>query len=306
MLIGKKIFPYPIINSNLQFTTYENATFNLVLTEVDSNANYVLKDIHFETNSKLLNDLIDKKLAEVVLIIESSKSIYRKKFNLNSSEGTDIVLKKSDFNGKVFFSMFAYVTDDIKIESSKEFIDDYQGIDFELEKYSIIAGNDGRCLIIEHEEQEDNLVKSIFTIIPSEEIEESIFKVEYNVGRKINILLSEQDFNKYQEMYNIPLYKELFFSVLLIPSLTEALNKCQLIVDAAECSDIDEIEHHNMPWFKSIIDAYEKIEGTRLTLDTFKDLSPILMAQKLFGKPITNTLTTILKSSRNESSEDYE
>lgn len=293
MQIAKKIFPYPIINRESQYSTYNGSSFSLELEEIDSEKIFYLKKVRYTTDSQLLNKLIKESKVEVALIIECSETIFRKKVLLNE-EGIDIPLYKSDFSGKVVYSMYAYTTQNIVLESSDEFLEEYQGIDYDLEKYSIVAADDGRTLYMNHEEAEENVVKSIFSVIPSFDKNDNVFYVDYETGKKIIITLSENDFNNYNEMFNIDTYKELFFSVLLIPSLTEALTRCKMLVDEYELEEVEQ----TYKWFKSIIVAYEKQIGKEFTVEEFRDFSPVVLAQQLLGKPLSESLKTILISSR--------
>ena len=293
MQIAKKIFPYPIINRESQYSTYNGSSFSLELEEIDSEKIFYLKKVRYTTDSELLNKLIKESKVEVALIIECSETIFRKKVLLNE-EGIDIPLYKSDFSGKVVYSMYAYTTQNIVLESSDEFLEEYQGIDYDLEKYSIVAADDGRTLYMNHEEAEENVVKSIFSVIPSFDKNDNVFYVDYETGKKIIITLSENDFNNYNEMFNIDTYKELFFSVLLIPSLTEALTRCKMLVDEYELEEVEQ----TYKWFKSIIVAYEKQIGKEFTVEAFRDFSPVVLAQQLLGKPLSESLKTILISSR--------
>ena len=288
MQIAKKIFPYPIINRESQYSTYNGSSFSLELEEIDSEKIFYLKKVRYTTDSELLNKLIKESKVEVALIIECSETIFRKKVLLNE-EGIDIPLYKSDFSGKVVYSMYAYTTQNIVLESSDEFLEEYQGIDYDLEKYSIVAADDGRTLYMNHEEAEENVVKSIFS-----DKNDNVFYVDYETGKKIIITLSENDFNNYNEMFNIDTYKELFFSVLLIPSLTEALTRCKMLVDEYELEEVEQ----TYKWFKSIIVAYEKQIGKEFTVEEFRDFSPVVLAQQLLGKPLSESLKTILISSR--------
>ena len=293
MQIAKKIFPYPIINRESQYSTYNGSSFSWELEEIDSEKIFYLKKVRYTTDSELLNKLIKESKVEVALIIECSETIFRKKVLLNE-EGIDIPLYKSDFSGKVVYSMYAYTTQNIVLESSDEFLEEYQGIDYDLEKYSIVAADDGRTLYMNHEEAEENVVKSIFSVIPSFDKNDNVFYVDYETGKKIIITLSENDFNNYNEMFNIDTYKELFFSVLLIPSLTEALTRCKMLVDEYELEEVEQ----TYKWFKSIIVAYEKQIGKEFTVEEFRDFSPVVLAQQLLGKPLSESLKTILISSR--------
>ena len=70
---------------------------------------YILKDIKFSTESKFINDLYDKKLIKVFLVVECSDTVFRKKIEVDKISST-IRLYKNDFTEKVDISMFAVAT----------------------------------------------------------------------------------------------------------------------------------------------------------------------------------------------------
>lgn len=301
MQIAKKIFPYPIINRELQYSTYNNSIFLLELDEIDTDKIFYLKNVRYSTNSELLKKLISEDKVEISLIIECSETIFREKYILKET-GIDIPLNKSNFSDRVIYSMYAYAKKDFILPSSDEFLEDYQGIDYAIEKYSILAADDGRTIYMNHEETEENVVKSIFSIVPILNNDDNVFYVDCENSKKITISLSENDFNNYKEIYNIDTYKELFFSILLIPSLAEALTKCKLLMTDGE-TEFEYIED-TYKWFKAILQAYETQTRKKLTSEEFKDISSIELAQQLLGKPISQSLKILLTSSRNAGDDD--
>ena len=58
MQIGKKGFPYPVLNNAKNFNCYVNDTYALELEEIEDGENSVLKNVHIETNSKLIKELL--------------------------------------------------------------------------------------------------------------------------------------------------------------------------------------------------------------------------------------------------------
>ena len=47
-------------------------------------------------------------------------------------------------------------------------------------------------------------------------------------------------------------------------------------------------------WFRSIQTAYLKREGIELSIQDFKNYSPVLLAQKLLGKPLGSALKNLV------------
>lgn len=290
MQVKNKIFPYPVINHNKINSNFTESDFKIVFEKDEDETFYTLKNCHFETESNLINKLFDEGKIDIVLIIECSYTVYRKYFFMDK-KGQDIKLLKSDFIEKVDISMFAYAKNDFTLISD-EFDEDYRNVDFEIEKYDIIGVNDGFNIRFKHEEVEDNLVQSIFSITPIEDLEDGSYIVDCNMGRKIVISLSINDYKNYRIIYTVPTYKEVFFNMILVPSLIEGLWLCKnVLID--ESKDIDDVGNQYL-WFRSIQTAYLKLKGTELTIHDFKNSSPVALAQELLGKPLGFALKNLV------------
>ena len=66
MQIGKKGYPYPVLNNAKNFNCYKNETYSLELEEIEDGNNYILKNTRIETNSNLLKGLLNKLKSKVI------------------------------------------------------------------------------------------------------------------------------------------------------------------------------------------------------------------------------------------------
>lgn len=289
MQVRRKIFPYPVVNNSSFLSNYPDTYFELLFDEVKTENTIELKNIRFNTNSKFINDLFDNNIIRVKCIIECSSTIYRKSFDLSPVDDNTIILYKSDLADKVEISMFAYVTEDFIIESSNEFDEDYQGINYEIDKYSIIAINDGYSVNIVHTSKEDDLKKSIFSVIPIVDSDSKTFEVDVKTN-KIEISMSYDLYMKYLVVSDDESLAFEFFCILLIPVLIEALNSCKkLISDGGDLDDV--ISKYN--WFNSICKSYYAVYGNELTEEEFMKISLVSLSQKLLGSPLESALDSI-------------
>lgn len=291
MQIAGKIFPYPVLNHNKSLSNYKQKKFELYFEDAEDANNYILQQCKFYTDSEFILNLYRSKKISIVLIVECSYTVYRKMFTL-TEYGNNIYLPKSCFNDKVFISMYAYANEDLIISSS-EIDDDYKDIDFEIEKYDIVAIDDGFNLEFIHEDNENNFVQSIFSILPDEENKyNSSYFVDFNLGRKISIFLSIEEYNCYKIVYTVPTFKEVFFNMILIPSLIEGLSLCKSIIqdDLKEIDDICE----QYTWFRSICSAFKKIKGRDISVSDLKDESLSTLAQELLGNPLGGALKSLV------------
>lgn len=290
MQVKNKIFPYPVINHNFAFSNFGQLDFCLKFEPFDDERSYILKNACFHTDSATLNRLYDEGKIEISVIVECSNTVFRKSFDI-SREPKDIILPKVDFTEKVVISMFATAKESFSFVSN-EFDQDYQGIEFNIDQYDILGAYDGFYVTFKHDESEENLVQSIFAINVNHDLEEGKYKVECDLGKKISITLPEREYKNYKIIYTVPLYEKVFFNMLLVPSLVEGLSLCKQELNDGD-KDLEDVGNHFL-WFRSIESAFKRLKGHELSLDEFKQISPVDLAQDLLGKPMGESLTKLV------------
>lgn len=298
MLIGNKLFSYPILNSDLSKSTYQNKFFNFAYDDEESDKQYFLRNVRFESDSELINKLYNGGKIKVKCVVECSQSIYRQSFELTNKTGVDICLDKANLTERVIISAFAYATENISI-TSDEFSDDYQGVVFEIEKYDILAVDDGFSFYARKEEKEDNIVHSIFSIIPDHDLkEEDGYEVNFE-GKKITISLNDRAFTNYKIIYTTPSYMEIFFGMILVHALEMALSAA-IKMTKEEDKDIDDV-CNKYRWFSSVVKSYLLREGKELTeeeLNEYLNEKACVLAQKLLGNPLNKALKNLVTETK--------
>ena len=156
MQIKNKIFPYPILNNDQRISNFLGKTFELLFNMVEKEQEIELQDIHFETSSECLINLHKEKKIKVVVIVECSNTVYRRYFEIGCDKGRDLILYKADLDETVYLSMFAYAVEDFEFISD-EIEEDYKKSDgiYIIEKYDIIAANDGYNFRVIHQANEE-------------------------------------------------------------------------------------------------------------------------------------------------------
>ena len=252
----------------------------------------IFNNVRFETDSKYLLGLYNQGKIDVVLILECSYTVFRKFIPISSQKGKTIKISNNDLNGNVEMSMFAYAKEDITLNSD-EFLDDYCGIDFFIDKYDILAVNDGFTFQVSHLDQDNNMVKSIFSITIDDNLKsDDPYSVSYDSGTKINIYLPREQYEKYNIIFNTDIFKEVFFNMLLVPVLTEAFAVIKKSFENDE-QDTDDI-CRKYPWFYSVKNGYKKIYNRDLTKELYMEYMPIALAQEILGSPLGTALTNII------------
>lgn len=299
MQVRGKLFPYPVLNNNLALSNYANKTFDLLFEDKSDDNNLYLQNVGYYCNSASINKLIEGGKIGVLLIVESANVIYRKKIDITNGK-IDFEISNQELSGKIEISMYAYSKESFTYIAD-EVDSDYKDLSFEIEKYDIIAINDGISRTILHKDSEENLVKSIFSIQPLSSIEDGMFDVQYENSRKILISMSDHDHGNYNIVYSMPTYQEVFFNMILIPSLTQALSKCFFEVQRG--ADLDDIIL-NFQWFASIQKQYKRLTNNELNRENFLSIPPIQLAQMVLGKPIKLSLEKLIESTKTTKMEE--
>ena len=134
MQLGKRGFPYPILNNAKNFNCYINSTYSLEFEEVEEGDNYILKNIRVETNSDTLKELLNLGKAKAMVMIECSATLFKYSEEI-SLLPKDIIIPINKLSGRVEISSITYATETINELSSDDFIDDFSGYKFKILKY---------------------------------------------------------------------------------------------------------------------------------------------------------------------------
>ena len=201
MRIGNRLFPYPTLNNNTELSEYrEDSVFGITFDNDDNgellkNENgQILKNIHFELNNSRLVELFNKGDVKCTLIVESPASNYRVYHDINMVP-KDITISNADLKGTVSVSAYLWANTDIKDYVNESFSEIYSGYKFDIDKYDILAIDDGFKFQVDFDPLEDNKMPSIFTVVPKDSYDNNI---EYqNRGKQIVIMLPVNYYKKY-------------------------------------------------------------------------------------------------------------
>lgn len=286
MQIGKKGFPYPVLNNAKNFNCYVNDTYALELEEVEDGENYILKNVHIKTNSKLLKGLLDNNKAKAMIMIECSSTLFKHSEEI-STEPKDIIIPINKLSGRVEISSITYATDTITDFKSLDFIDDYSGYSFKIEKYCPIALDDGIVSKIEYDDLEDKKVSSIFSVVKSFDSDKKIMTV-INDDKKIKIELPEHEYENFDRLNGQSIFQHIFFSIIIIPALSMCLKEIQDELKYQNKMIEDIIDVHT--WFISVQNSYKKLTGTELTEEIFMTLDVLELSQMIMDDCIVNSI----------------
>ena len=286
MRIGPRLFPYPVLNKDNSLNSYKDSSFELVVEVQGESDKLLLRNVHYIMDNHNLETLIYDDKVEVICIVECSATIFRERFKIDG-EGRDIELNLRDLNGKVEVSAFAYAKDDISEFWDEDFVEEYVDTSFPITKYDILAVDDGITTKISFDEEQDTKISSIFLV--TKNMSEEAQRVSVHPGdRKISVTVPEKQFNFYEKVKLQDYLRNIFFTFLIVPALTHALEEIKRYEDGFVNAEMDK------NWFTSVQKAYKEQTGDILDEDTFQNESAMLITQKVMGYPITNGFNELM------------
>ena len=293
MQIKNRFFPYPILDNSKNSRTYKDTDFEITYEINEDDKNLILKDAKIVTNNSNITELLINNIAKACLIVECSDTIYRNSFSIGI-EGKDIIISKNDIIGKTVISGFIYANNEIEEYYDDDFVEEYKDYKFYIDKFDVLAIDNGESIKLEMEDNIDKKVSSIFSIIKNENSRDTM-EMELSSNR-INIYLPTQEFSIYDTLKNNDIFDNIFFSIIAIPALTQALLEIKTRISNGETFDEIEMIYN---WFISIENAYEKGETIKLTEEVFMREDINKLAQKLLNYGVIKSIDDILSISTN-------
>lgn len=295
MHIGDRLFPYPVLNNNEKYSGYLlNEHFGLEIKFNNDNAVYqrngkiILKDVKYTLSNEFLRRLIADQKAQTYLVVECSYTSFREKYILTESE-QDILVDKSDLSGEVQVSAFIVAVEDISQFYSDSFLPIYKEYEFNIDKYAILAADDGFVFKVDFEVATVDKVSSIFSILTSSEDNDVI---NYScTAKKIVITMSKKCRDNYELIKSAFDYRSVVFAMLVVPILTACIDE----VKNKAYEDMEALTDEYI-WFKAVMKSYAKDRNEDLSMEKFKELTSFELAQIVMGYSSTLGLEALSKS----------
>lgn len=290
MKVGKKLFPYPVLNNSKNISGFDNSNYQLMITLTQSEDYFMIEKAYVSVENQDIERLLEDGRAKAVMVVECSSTIFRERYEIGT-EPRDISIPIGNLNDKIEISSFIYATQDIEHFSSNDFLDDYSDFDFTIEKYDILAVDDGYTTKVVFDEDKDKKMSSIFSIIKScnPDLDTMVVSSE---NRQIVIEMPSIYFDAHDNMKNNDNFQNIFFAIIAIPALTQCLQEIKEGFSDQYNMDINEVKQ-DKTWFISVADGYKKVYGTELTSDEFVDCDTYQVAQKLLNCGSTKSIKDI-------------
>lgn len=289
MHIGNRNFPYPVLNRIEELSNYVTESVFKLEFDVDENGapvvqngEVIFKNLHYIITDETLTSLIEQGKLRGAFIVECSASVYRNHFDI-SAVPYDLSVSAHEINGHVVVSCYLYAAEDIPDFKSTGFATEYAGYSFDIDKFDILAVDDGFKFKIELDPSEDDKVASIFTVVKQEDGGD-VMSYDYD-DKKIIVRLSAAYYDCYDNIKTKKECNNIAFAIIAIPALACCLED----ISSREFSSIEEIlDYHS--WFNAICISYKRRTGNALAFEDFENMNKLELAQMVLNGASCNAL----------------
>lgn len=279
MNVTNRLFTYPILSSEKY--DYNESKFNVEYEE-KKDINKVDITFDFEINCVEIENLIANNQAEYVIHFECKKTGYREAISSNFKR-IEHTLPLSRINGTLEMVGLVVLKEKIEQFNSADWVDDFDGISFDLMAGQILAYKNLDSLEISKDYEEFKNAESIFSIYKRAANCEQIADIELN-SPKIKIGLSTSDYERYiKHCANFEL-QPILNSILVFPALVYLVS---------ELRQVEEDMYQNLEWYVALEQAYKK-RGQNFVQDiNDSDKTSYQIAQEIMELPICAALSRL-------------
>lgn len=246
MNITNRLFTYPVLSEEKD--DYKDSIFSVDYVQTMQGVNSLKLIFDIAMNCPELEALIVNGQAEYVIHLECSTTAYREVLR-SVSKHVEHTVPIGRVNGSFDAVAFVILKRNISSFTCADWVDDYQGISFNLFAGSILAYQNLPNLDITKDYEEFTNAGSIFSIY--KRITEDDRPAEINLdSSKIRIGLGTKDYDIYAVYAAKTELQSLFHSMLVLPALVYVFEELR--------QEGGEETYHHKEWFMALEKSYAK------------------------------------------------
>lgn len=295
MKITKRLYAYPVLAADKD--DYRKAIFSVEMSEHMELTDFVL---HFsvQLTSESLIHMIGQGEAEYLIHIECSSTAFRKAYHFASPQ-FEVRIPLEKINHMVEIVAFVVTKKHISGFHSEEWVDDFSGLQFDLEKGSILAYQNLPNLSIAKSMHQSAAQPSLFYVRKRQDDGRQGMRMNLD-SDKILLSLLETEYRLYQQFNNDPEMQPILNAMFILPALVYLFEELD--------QDEDETEKHDYTryaWYKALEQSYRsRGKDFEETLQD-RERTSFEKAQEVMEFPIAKALAS-LQTIRNDFSDDGE
>lgn len=84
MKVGKKLFPYPVLNNSKNSSGFENSKFQLMIELKQDEKYFIIENVHIEVENQDIERLLADGRAKAIMVVECSTTVFREKYEIGT------------------------------------------------------------------------------------------------------------------------------------------------------------------------------------------------------------------------------
>lgn len=281
MNITNRLFTYPVLNEEKD--DYKESIFDVEINYIMEGVNSL--KLHFDIVMTCfeIEEMILSGKAEYVIHLECTTTAYREVIKTISNH-IEHTIPIGRVSGSLECVAFVILTNNISNFSCKDWVDDYNGITFNLSTGSILAYQNLQGLDITKDYEEFINAGSIFSVYKriTEGSKPAVIDLD---SSKIKIGLCSDDYDIYSVYSTKTELLYIFHSMMILPALVYVFEELK------QEGGID--IYHNKEWFIAIDKAYAK-RGLSLVDEVLNtEKTSFQLAQEAMEYPLSRAFDQI-------------
>jgi len=269
MKYNDRNFPHPVLNLGDDI----DGDFGVKL-QVQADKEYITISPTYHLRNAGIEKLIDEKEAAFVLQVYCRGTMFRKSYLAYESVPDPVKIQSVKLNHQVEADFFVCATKEIHEYRNENFTEDFGDYSFAIEPGDILAIGGSGKFYANKSPEELKAISSFMDIDTSGKKNKPFYNL-YD-GRKITILLSQEDYNMYQKVMRNSYYINTLHSTIVLPALAEAIRFLE--------SEDSDMYSDNM-WYELLTDLKNE----------FYEIDPLVTAQKILELPVNRSFISLVK-----------
>ena len=217
MLNSSMNYPYPILRANP--VDYKSSVFNVYIKKDTQKNGYNLK-VAYEVNNNQIKELIDKHILAYAIQLQCISTWYRD-LRISDSDIQDIFIPSNMVHERVDLCPCIIATEKIENFTNDDFIEDYDGIPYEINKGEVVAIGERQKFDAIYKNDIIKKGDPIVHFVNDDEATVLYCEWEYDT---IKIHLPKEQFRKYNEVgKNEPWKVPMLNAIYVVPVIVQGI-----------------------------------------------------------------------------------
>ena len=269
MKLNNRLFPYPILSP--YFNDFKEVDFEADI-DVHQNPHSIIATISILLTEPYIKKMIEDGLIEYVLQLECSMTSYRDSIRF-SEDSLVHKIPEELIEDKLNIRVFMVATQELEDYEPSQLVEDYEGLKFDLDQFSIIGIASYRTVKIEKEKDQIKNVASMFSVVKKVNNKKEDFQFEVN-GERIRIEIPEEFLEKYNILNRNPNNKYALMSIIIAPVFLK-------VIELVKADTEDSFSIYK--WHSALLQLMEK-KKISMEEDSY------IIMQKLLKNPLGDAL----------------